>query len=74
MRSCAALATIAGFAVCESLGATGSGAVLQLEPEPTGSDWEFSLSTYTYLAQHARDYANPNLIADRDWLHFGSTI
>jgi hypothetical protein len=69
MRSCAALVTIAGFAVCESLGATGSSAALQLEPEPTGSDWEFSLSTYTYLAQHARDYANPNLIADREWLH-----
>lgn len=69
MRLYATLATIAGLVVCESLGATGTNASSELAPEASRSDWDFSLSTYTYLAQHGRDYANPNLIADREWLH-----
>jgi len=69
MRPHAALATIAGFAVCQSLGAAASDSVLQDDPEKNETKWEFSLSTFTYLAQHARDYANPNFTADRDWLH-----
>ena len=31
--------------------------------------WEYALSTSTYLVVHGRDYANPNFLADRDWLH-----
>jgi hypothetical protein len=69
MRPYAALATIAGFAVCESLGAAASDNVLQDDPEKNETKWEFSLSTFTYLAQHARDYVNPNFTADHDWLH-----
>src|SRR5215471_3663096 len=69
MRSNAALVTIAGFAVCQSLGATQTSAPLEYDAERSDTKWEFSLSTFTYLAQHARDYANPNLTADRDWLH-----
>ena len=33
------------------------------------SEWECSLSISTYLVQNGRDYANPNLVADRGWLH-----
>ncbi|PYL78436.1 MAG: hypothetical protein DMF26_00695 [Verrucomicrobia bacterium] len=68
MRSCAALATIAGFAVCESLGGA---ADVQMEAytERNETKWEFSLSTFTYLAQHARDYVNPSFTADYDRLH-----
>ena len=69
MRPHAALATIAGVAVCESLGAAASDTVLQDDPEKNETKWEFSLSTFTYLAQHARDYVNPNFTADHDWLH-----
>jgi len=69
MRPSAALATIAGLAVCHSLGATQAGPSLEGDIDKTETKWEFTLSTFTYLAQHARDYANPNFTADRDWLH-----
>jgi len=69
MGSCAALATIAGFAVCQSLGATENSAALQDDTERSKIEWEFSLSTFTYLAQHERDYANPNFSADYGRLH-----
>jgi hypothetical protein len=69
MGSCAALATIAGFAVCQSLGATENSAALQDDTERSKIEWEFSLSTFTYLALHQRDYANPNFSADYGRLH-----
>ena len=69
MHPCTTLATIAGLAVCESLGATTSDVPMQAEGKGSESEWEFTLSTYTYLNQHARDYANPNFIADHDSLH-----
>ena len=69
MGSRAALATIAGFAVCQSLGATENSAALQDDTERSKIEWEFSLSTFTYLAQHERDYANPNFSADYGRLH-----
>jgi hypothetical protein len=68
MRSCAALATIAGFAVCESLGGAAD-VQMEADAERNEMKWEFSLSTFTYLAQHARDYVNPNFSADYDRLH-----
>ena len=61
----ATLATIAGLVVCESLGGATEG-----DTQRDETQWEFSLSTFTYLAQHARDYTNPNFAADREWLHF----
>ena len=69
MRPHAALATIAGLAVCQSLGVTETSTPLEADTEKSDTKWEFSLSTFTFLAQHARDYANPNFTADRDWLH-----
>jgi len=69
MGSRAALATIAGFAVCQSLGGTENSAALQDDTERSKIEWEFSLSTFTYLAQHERDYANPNFSADYGRLH-----
>jgi hypothetical protein len=69
MRSYAALATLVGFAFCESLAGAATDAPLEADIERNGTKWEFSLATFTYLAQHARDYANPNFTADRDWLH-----
>ena len=65
----ATLATIAGFAVCKSLGGAATDAPFEAETEKNETRWEFSLATFTYLAQHARDYVNPNFTADRDWLH-----
>ena len=68
MRPYAALATIAGFAVCESLGGAAD-VQMEADTERNETKWEFSLSTFTYLAQHARDYVNPNFTADYDRLH-----
>ena len=54
--------------ICESLsGATDT--ALEGDTKQDETQWEFSLSTFTYLAQHARDYTNPNFVADREWLH-----
>jgi hypothetical protein len=69
MRPRAVLVTIAGLAVCESLGATETSAPFKGDTERSETKWEFSLSTFTYLDQHGRDYANPTFTADRDWLH-----
>jgi hypothetical protein len=69
MHPTAALAAVAGLAVCESLGATATSASLESDTERNETKWEFTLSSFTYLAQHARDYVNPNFTADRDWLH-----
>jgi hypothetical protein len=68
MRAYAALATIAGFAVCESLGGAAD-VQMEADAESNESKWEFSVSTFMYLAQHARDYVNPNFTADYDRLH-----
>jgi hypothetical protein len=69
MRLCAALTTIAGLAICNSLGAACNGSS-EADSKQEGKRWDFSFSTYTYLAQHARDYDNPNFSADCDQLHF----
>ena len=61
----AALASI----VSVSLGGTQTDVPLEVADETAESEWECSLSTSTYLVQNGRDYANPNLVADRDWLH-----
>ena len=31
--------------------------------------WSFSASAYTYFVPGAQDYVNPNVTADRGWLH-----
>ena len=61
----AALASI----VSVSLGGTETNVRMEVADETAETEWECSLSISTYLAQHARDYANPNFTADRDWLH-----
>jgi len=61
----AALASV----VSVSFGGTETNARLEVADETAESEWECSLSTSTYLVQNGRDYVNPNLVADRDWLH-----
>ena len=61
----AALASV----VSVSLGGTETNVRLEVADETAESEWECSLSTSTYLVQNGRDYVNPNLVADRDWLH-----
>ena len=52
-----------------SLGGTDTNLPLEVAEETAETEWEYSLSISTYLAQNGRDYANPNLVADRRWLH-----
>ena len=55
--------------VSVSLGGTETNVRPELADETAETEWECSLSTSTYLVQHGRDYVNPNLVADRGWLH-----
>jgi hypothetical protein len=65
----AILAAALASMVSVSLRGTATNVPLEVADETAEADWECSLSISTYLAQHARDYANPNFTADRDWLH-----
>jgi hypothetical protein len=68
-RTSAALIIALGLAVPEVFGGPATIVPLDAAGETAETEWEFSLSISTYLAQHSRDYANPNFTADRDWLH-----
>ena len=52
-----------------SLGGTEKNVRPEVADETAEDEWECSLSISTYLVQNGRDYANPNLVADRGWLH-----
>jgi hypothetical protein len=65
---CAVLAAALGSMVSVSLG-TQTDVPLAVADKTAESEWECSLSTSTYLVQNGRDYANPILVADHDWLH-----
>jgi hypothetical protein len=68
-RTSATLVIVLGLAVSNLFGGPATIAPLEATGEPEETKWEYSLSIATYLAQHARDYANPNFTADHDWLH-----
>ena len=61
-------ATLASM-VSASLGGTDTNLPLEVAEETAETEWEYSLSISTYLAQNGGDYANPNLVADSRWLH-----
>ena len=65
----AVLAAAMASVVSVSLGGTETNARPVVADETAESEWECSLSTSTYLVQNGRDYVNPNLVADRGWLH-----
>jgi len=68
-RTWATFAIVLRFAVSESFGGPATIVPLEAADETAETEWECALSVSTYLAQHSRDYANPNFTADRDWLH-----
>jgi len=63
------LATVMASVVSVSLGGSEINVRRAVADETAESEWECSLSTSTYLVQNGRDYINPNLVADRGWLH-----
>jgi hypothetical protein len=65
-----AVVTALIFLASESLGEIISPPRLSpTSEEGKESAWSYSFSVLTYLEQDAKDYANPNFAADRDWLH-----
>ena len=64
-----AIAITFGFIAAMSLGGTATDVSQEETGETKDNEWSYSLAITTYLAQHARDYANPVLSADRGWLH-----
>jgi hypothetical protein len=68
-RTSVTLVIVLGLAVSNLFGGPATIAPLEATGETEETKWEYSLSIATYLAQHARDYANPNFTADHDWLH-----
>jgi hypothetical protein len=68
LRRAVLAATLASM-ISVSLGGTQTDVPVEPADETAGSEWECSLSTSTYFVQNGRDYANPNLMVDRDWLH-----
>ena len=64
-----AIAITFGFVAAMSLGGTTTDVSPEEASETEENEWSYSLAITTYLAQHARDYANPVLSADRGWLH-----
>ena len=60
-------AVVFTFFVHESLG--GTAVESSSGDQPERQEWQYSFSTSTYLLPHGRDFANPNLTADHDWLH-----
>jgi hypothetical protein len=68
-RTSATFVIVLGLAVSNLFGGPATIAPLEATGETEETKWEYSLSIATYLAQHARDYANPNFTADHDWLH-----
>jgi hypothetical protein len=65
----AILAAALSSLVSVSLGGTATNVRPEVADETAADEWESSLSISTYLVQNGRDYANPNLVADRGWLH-----
>lgn len=69
MRWLAILATTAALGTGHVSGRPAAAeppASVENEPE---SPWSFSVSAYTYFVTDDRDYVQPTLAADRDWLH-----
>ena len=65
----AVLAATLASLVSITLGGTQTDVPLEPADETAESAWECSLSMSTYFVQNGRDYANPNLVANHDWLH-----
>src|ERR1051325_1467193 len=69
IRRFSALAIVLVFIALESRGKTAESLQLEGKDNSEPSEWECALSIATYLAQNGRDYANPSISADHDWLH-----
>lgn len=57
------------FALSKSLGGTATNSHPETTLQAEEKAWEFSLSTATYFVPEGRDFVNPGVTADRDWLH-----
>jgi len=68
MRWFALITAMASCLACGTIRA--AEATTDATTEPVAEDkWSFSLSAYTYIVPDSRDYVQPTLRADHDWLH-----
>jgi hypothetical protein len=68
-RALFATAMVSLFGIFESLGGTPMEIPVKESDEAEKPEWEYSISTSTYLALNSQDYANPVITADHGWLH-----
>ncbi len=74
MRVCRIIGVALALSAGQALGrtATNEPAATNSPPPAVGNDakpWSFSASAYTYFVPDSRDYVQPTITADHDWLH-----
>ena len=75
MRGTAIIVPALALLACQSEGQTTTNAApassspSRLSEDETEKAWSFSASIYTYIVPDDRDYVQPNVTFDRDWLH-----
>jgi len=68
-RGSATFAAVAGLAFCEALGGITTSVTEAASAESNGRDWRNEISISTYFGQNTREFVNPTITADREWLH-----
>jgi hypothetical protein len=74
MRLPSAILAALVLCTCQASGQTTTNAPVATNAPPTAIEndaktWSFSASVYGYLVPDSRDYAQPTITADRNWLH-----
>ncbi len=74
MRAINLILPILALAICQTSGQTITNAVATTNAPSAITDqpeksWSSSVSVYTYFVPDDRDYVQPTITADRDWLH-----
>ncbi len=75
MRGTAIIVPALALLACQSEGQTttntppASSSPSRLSEDETEKAWSFSASVYTYIVPDDRDYVQPTVTFDRDWLH-----
>ena len=74
MRASQIVCVALGLCACHATGQTMTNAPVATNAPPPAIEegakkWSFSASAYGYLVPDSRDYVQPTITADRDWLH-----
>ncbi len=74
MRSCSVMLVALALCTCQASSQTTTNAPVATNSPPPAIEndaveWSFSAYAYTYLVPDSRDYVQPTITADRNWLH-----